>query len=106
MNVLAFVGKVSEVPLLKESSMGNKFATMLIEVTRNFANNNGTYDIDKFTVTLWKGIAETATAACQTGDMIAVKGRLQSHDYEGKDGVMYRSYDIIAEQITLLSPDM
>lgn len=106
MNVLAFVGKISEAPQLKESNMGNKYATMLIDVKRNFANSNGTFDTDKFSVTLWKGIAETTTAACQEGDWIAVKGRLQSHDYEGKDGGMHRSYDIIAEQITLLNHDM
>ena len=103
MNVLTFVGKVSEVPQLKESSQGNKFATMMIEVTRSFANANGSYDIDMFAVTLWKGIAETTTAACHVGDWIAVKGRLQSHDYEGKDGMMHRAYDVIAEQVTIMS---
>lgn len=97
MNVVAFVGKVKEVPQLRESSAGNKFTTMVVEVRRNFPNSDGNYDIDKITVTLWKGIAETTANICKPGDSIAIKGRLQSHEYEGRDGVMRCSYDIIAE---------
>ena len=36
MNVVAFVGKVKEMPVLKESNAGNKFATMIMELTVTF----------------------------------------------------------------------
>ena len=32
---------------------------MKIEVTRPFANSEGVYETDEFSVTLWKGIAQT-----------------------------------------------
>ena len=97
MNVVAFVGKVKELPQLKESSAGDKYTTMTLEVRRNFPNSDGTYEFDKIAVTLWKGIAETTASICKPGDSVAIKGRIQSHDYEGRDGVIRSAYDIIAE---------
>ena len=102
MNVVAFVGKVKEMPVLKESNAGNKFATMIMEVNRNFQNSDGTLDTDKISVTLWKGIAEITINTCRPGDWISVKGRLQAHEYEGRDGMMRSAYDIIAEHVSIL----
>jgi single-strand DNA-binding protein len=53
-------------------------------------------------VTLWKGIAETTINTCRPGDWISVKGRLQAHEYEGRDGMMRSAYDIIAEHVSIL----
>ena len=36
MNLIVFVGKIKEIPVLKESTHGNTYATMKIEVTRPF----------------------------------------------------------------------
>ena len=37
-----------------------------------------------------------------SGDWISVKGRLQAHEYEGRDGMMRSAYDIIAEHVSIL----
>ena len=95
MNLVAFVGNIVEPPKLRESAMGNKFAVMEINVRRAFPNSEGVYEVDTLAGTLWKGIA-------QTGDTVAVKGRIQSHTFEGNDGQQHRSYDIIAEYVSLI----
>lgn len=106
MNLIAFVGKIVEVPAIRTSSLGNKFATMTIRVPRNFANSEGVYEQDDVTLTLWKGIAETACNVASVGDQVAVKGRLQSHTFEGKDGLQHRSYDLIAEYVSFLKKEV
>ena len=103
MNIVAFVGKISEPPKLRESAQGNKFATMVVSVPRPFTNSEGIYELDELTFTLWKGIAETTARIAQAGDQVAIKGRLQSHTFEGNDGMMHRSYDIIAENVTFIT---
>lgn len=103
MNIVAFVGQISEPPKLRESSQGNKFATMVVRVPRPFMNSEGVYEQDELTFTLWKGIAETTARVAQVGDQVAIKGRLQSHTFEGNDGMLHRSYDIIAENVSFLS---
>lgn len=105
MNVIAFVGKIVEVPTMRTSSLGNKYATMLVRVRRNFSNSEGVYEHDDLNMSVWKGIAETTCQVASAGDVIAVKGRLQSHTYEGKDGLQHLSYDLIAEQVSFLKKE-
>lgn len=103
LNQIVLVGRVKELPTIQESSNGNKFANLLLELDRPFKNSNGEYEQDYITIVLWKGIAETVSDICQLKDIIGVKGRIQSYTYEGKDGNTYRSYDIIAEKISFLN---
>lgn len=103
MNLVAFVGQIVDLPKLRESSLGNKFATMVVRVPRPFTNSEGIYEQDELTFTLWKGIAETASEVATIGDQVAIRGRLQSHTFEGNDGLQHRSYDIIAENVAFLS---
>lgn len=105
MNLVAFVGVIAEPPVLRESAMGNKFAVMDVHVRRAFPNSDGVYETDTLAVTLWKGIAQTTSEVAQKGDAVAIKGRIQSHTFEGNDGQLHRSYDIIAEYVSLLGKE-
>ena len=77
----------------KETEKG-KVSNITLAVQRPFKNANGEYETDFFPVAIWNGIAETTSQYCRKGDLIGVKGRLQS-----KDNVI----SIIAERITFLS---
>lgn len=103
MNLIALVGELVEQPVLRESAMGNRYAIMTLKVTRPFAGVDGRYESDIFTVSIWRGIAESIVDNGKIGDKIAMKGRLQSRVYEGSDGVERRSYDLIAEYVTILT---
>ena len=105
MNVIAFVGELTELSEIRTSAAGNRFATMMIRVQRPFANSEGVYEYDHLNIMLWKGIAETAMAAAQVGDHVSVKGRMQSHTFEGQDGKLHRSYDLIAEHVSFIKKE-
>lgn len=105
MNVIAFVGELTELSEIRTSATGNRFATMMIRVQRPFANSEGVYEYDNLNIMLWKGIAETAMAAAQVGDHVSVKGRMQSHTFEGQDGKLHRSYDLIAEHVSFIKKE-
>ena len=51
---------------------------------------------------MWKGVAESTAEYCKKGDVIGVKGRIQTDIYE-KDGEKRKSTQIIADKITFLS---
>ena len=61
-----------------------------------------TYDTDFIRCTLWNAIAETTCEYCKKGDVVGVKGRLQTSSYE-KDGEKVYSMDVIAEKVSFLS---
>ena len=60
------------------------------------------YETDFVDCTLFDGIATNTAEYCKKGDVIGVKGRIQTDIYE-KDGEKRKSTQIIADKITFLS---
>ena len=48
-------------------------------------------------------MAENTTEYCKTGDMLGVKGRVQTRLIESDDGTKKKKTEIIAEKVTFLS---
>ena len=65
-----------------------------LAVKRNFKNTDGIYETDLIPCKLSSGITANVSDYCQKGDVIGIKGRIQSDD----TGIY-----IIAERITFLS---
>jgi single-strand DNA-binding protein len=104
LNQIVLVGKVVELPTLRETSSGNKVANLLLEVDRNFRNTSGEYDKDLIMCTLWRGVAETASSVCEIGSLVGVKGRLQANSFETKDNRPFYYCEVIAEKVSFLQP--
>lgn len=105
LNCLTIVGKVVEKPIMKETSNGVKYTTLLIDCKRSFRNGNGEYEHDIMSATLWRGIAESSVNFCEKGTYVALKARIQSHPYTNEEGITYYNYDIIAERVSFLTKE-
>jgi len=101
MNSCVLVGTVTEPVQLNTSSKGTTYGTMFVSTDRPFRNDDGSVTADIFRVTLWRGIADETAASCSVGSLVAVKGRLQSNNYE-KDGRTYYNAEVIAEKVSYL----
>lgn len=102
LNQTVIVGRLVEDPEVKELENGKKVANITLAVPRSYRNEDGEYDTDFLSCTLWSGIAENTAEYCKKGDLLGVKGRIQSRvieDGENKNTVM----DIVAEKVTFLS---
>lgn len=102
-NQIVLVGRIARTPETKTSETGKKFATLTLAVPRNYKNANGEYDTDFLDCTLWSSVAESTSEYCKTGDMIGVKGRVQSRIVESPDGLRRRKTEIVAERVTFLT---
>ena len=102
-NQIVLVGRIARAPETKVSETGKKYATLTLAVPRNYKNVNGEYDTDFLDCTLWTSVAESTSEYCKTGDMIGVKGRVQSRIIESPDGQRRRKTEIVAERVTFLS---
>ena len=67
---------------------------LVMAVPRSFKNENGEYDTDYIDVRLSKSINENVSTYCEKGDLVGVKGRLES-------GI--NKMQVIAEKVTFLS---
>ena len=61
------------------------------------------YDTDFIRCILWNSVASTTTEYCRVGDVIGVKGRLQTSKYEDENKKTHYITDVIAERVTFLS---
>lgn len=102
-NHIILVGRITQTPELQLTENGKKMSEITLAVPRPYKNQSGEYDTDFLDCTLWTTIAETTAEYCQVGDLIGIKGRLQSRIIEKEDGTKYKKTEVIAERVTFLT---
>ena len=102
-NQIVLVGRIARTPETRITVIGKKMATLTLAVPRNYKNSNGEYDTDFLDCTLWSAVAESTSEYCETGDMIGIKGRLQTRVVETPEGTKRKKTEIIAEKVTFLT---
>jgi len=103
LNQAVLVGRIVQDPELRETENGNKMANVTLAVPRSFKNSNGEYDTDFISCVLWKGVAENTVEYCKKGDLVGVKGRIQTREVELDDDTHKKYVEVIAEKVTFLS---
>lgn len=94
LNQVMLVGRLTREVETKELEGGKKVVYITLACPRPYKNADGEYDTDFIDVTLWEGIAQNTSEYCKKGDIIGVRGRLQSTD---------NKLEIMVEKLTFLS---
>ena len=102
LNQAVLVGRIVQDPELKETEKG-KVSNITLAVPRSFKNSKGEYDTDFISCVLWKGIAENIAEYCKKGDLVGIKGRIQTRNVEFDDETHKQFVEIVAEKVTFLS---
>ena len=102
LNQVVIVGRLVRDPELRETENGRKMTHITLAVPRGYKNTDGEYETDFIDCTLWTGVAESTTEYCHKGDLIGIKGRLQTSSYE-KDGEKKYVTSVIVEKVTFLT---
>ena len=102
LNQIVIAGRLVEDPAIEEKE-GKKYSYITVAVPRAYKNADGVYETDFIRCQLWGGIAESATEYCRKGDVVGVKGRLQTQTIENEDGSKIYITDVIAEKVSFLS---
>ena len=103
LNQTILVGRLVKDVKVQEKENGKKYANITIAIPRNFKNENGEYDKDFIKCTLFDNTAINTSEYCHVGDIIGVKGRLQSNVIEKENDSKDYTIEVIAERITFLS---
>ena len=103
LNQAVLVGRLVKDPELYETENGNKLTNITLAVPRSYKNINGEYDTDYIACVLWKGIAENACEYCHKGDLLGVKGHIQSRNIEIDEDTKKQIVEVVAEKVTYLS---
>ena len=108
-NQVFLIGRTTEKPTLNKLESGQTVGHLTLAVNRPYKNQDGNYDTDFITCTLWNGIATNANAYCNKGSLIAVKGiviQKEENVVIKKDDEILskkiKTYDIVAENVVFL----
>ena len=102
LNQIILVGRLVRNPEVSKTSKGTDYSHITLAVPRSYKNVNGEYETDFIDCTLFQIMATNTKEYCKKGDIVGVKGRLESRVYE-KDGEKKYITEVIAERVTFLS---
>lgn len=102
LNQIILVGRLTKNIQVHQTEGGKKVATITLAIPRSFKNMEGNYDTDFIDCVAFENVADNTKEYCKKGDIIGVKGRVQSRVVEKESKKEYLM-EIIAEKITFLS---
>ena len=103
LNQLVLVGRLTRDIKINKTDKGRKVATISLAIPRSFKNMEGTYDTDFVDCIAFENIAENTAMYCKKGDIVGIKGRIQTRDVELEDETHKKYVEVIAEKVTFLS---
>lgn len=99
LNVIAIQGRLAADPEMRQTTTGKRVCTFRIACDRGRKDANGNSQTDWIPCTAWEKTAEFSYKYFQKGSMIAVDGRLQSRQYQDKNGQNRIAVEIVANNV-------
>lgn len=97
LNMFNCIGRLVKEPTLEEKD-GKKVNYITIAIPRKYKNVDGIYETDFIDIIIYNIAAENVVEYCKKGNLVAVKGRLQSDIVDDEKVI-----NLIAENISFLS---
>lgn len=98
MNIITLSGRLVAAPELRTTTNGVSVATAKLAVDRGFGDKKET---DFIPLVFWKGNAEIASKYCQKGQKLIVSGKLQTRQYEDKNGNKRTAFEVHVSELEL-----
>ena len=92
LNQVVLVGRIAED--INDIELNRRVRTLTLAIPRSYKNTEGVYETDFIEIELWNGIASNAVEYCRKGDIVGVKGCLQTRD---------NKMIVLCEKLTFLS---
>ena len=103
-NTVVLTGRPVKEIELKTLSTGTKVAGFTLAVNRSFKDASGEYPTDFINVQTFEKTAEFVSNYVKKGELVGIEGRLQQRVFQNKEGVNVYIIEVVANQITLLTP--
>ena len=102
MNKAILIGRLTRDPELRTTPTGRNVCQFSVAVSRTFTNANGEREADFINCVVWDKQAENLVKYQKKGNQIAVEGRIQTRNYDDKDGKKVYVTEILASNISFL----
>jgi single-strand DNA-binding protein len=105
LNKVLLIGNLTRPPELRYTPNGTAVADLRLAVNRYYSTQSGEKREETcfLTVVVWGKQAESCGEYLDKGSQIFVEGRLQTRDWEGKDGQKRSATEVVAERVQFMS---
>ncbi len=103
-NKVILIGRLGADPEMRYTADGTPVATFRVATTETRKNKDGS-KIDQtewHRIVAWRKLGEISGEYLKKGKLVYVEGRIQSREYEGRDGVKRKAYEIVATNMKML----
>lgn len=101
-NRAILVGRLTNDPELRYTTSNNATASFRLAVNRQFKNKQGEREADFINCVIWQKAAETFCNYTHKGSRVAVDGRVQTRNYENKQGNRVYVTEVVVEHFSFL----
>lgn len=101
LNVVAIMGRLVADPELKITPAGISVCTFRIACDRNFVQQGQQRQADFIDVVAWRHNADFLCKYFAKGSMVAVQGRLQTWQYQDRNGSNRTAVEVVADSLSL-----
>lgn len=102
MNKVFLIGRLTKDPDLRYTTNNIPSANFSIAVNRTFTNQNGVREADFINVVVWRKQAENVKKYVSKGSLVAIDGRIQTRNYEDKEGKKVYVTEVVADNVQFL----
>ena len=104
LNKVFLIGNLTRAPELRYTPSGTAVADLRLAVNRAYTTQGGDKreETHFLTVVVWGKQAEASAQYLDKGSPIMVEGRLQTREWEGKDGQRRNVVEVVAERVQFL----
>ena len=100
MNKTILLGRLTKSPEIKFSQANNvKIATFSLAVNRKYTKKGEESQADFFNIITFSKLADFVEKFLNQGTQVCISGRLQTRNYEDKNGIKRYVTEVIAEEI-------
>lgn len=105
LNKVLLIGNLTRPPELRYTPSGTAVADLRLAVNRNYTTQTGEKREEAcfLTVVVWGKQAESCGEYLDKGSQVFVEGRLQTRDWESKEGQKRSVTEVVAERVQFMS---
>jgi len=104
LNKVLLIGNLTRPPELRYTPNGTPVSDLRLAVNRSYSTQGGErrQETHFFTVVVWGKQAESCGEYLDKGSQVMVEGRLQTREWETKDGQKRNVVEVVAERVQFL----
>ena len=104
LNKVILIGRLGRDPEIRYMANGEAVCNFSVATSESWKDKNGQRQeaTEWHNVTMYRRLAEIAGQYLKKGSQVYLEGKIQSHKYQGKDGIERTAYDIIANEMKML----